>query len=128
VSPGPSASAGPSGSSAPGASSAPSPSSASGAARPDAQHGVITRGGSGGVLRTEASAAAVTTLNAYGALAVSKDGRRVAYVLRGETAEQLRVFDTANPGSQKTVLDVTSAGQSLGGIVWSSDGNDELLV
>ena len=96
ASPGPSASAAPSASSGAGASNAP-PASAATGVRPDAQHGIITRGGPGGVVRTEASAAVLTTVNAYGGLAVSKDGRRVAYVLRGETAEELRVFDTANP-------------------------------
>jgi hypothetical protein len=127
-SPGPSASAAPSASSGTGASNAPS-SSATTAVRPDAQHGVITRGGSGGIVRTEAAAAALTTLKTYAALAVSRDGRRVAYVRLGETGgQQLIVFDTATPNVQKTLIDFSGIGERAGGLVWSSDGNDEVLI
>jgi hypothetical protein len=125
-SPAPSASAAPSASS--GASNAPSSSAATGV-RPDAQHGVITRGGSGGVVRTEAAPAALTTLKTYAALAVSKDGRRVAYVRLGETGgQQLIVFDTATPNVQKTLIDFSGITERAGGLVWSSDGNDEILI
>ena len=126
-SPSPSGSAGVVSSPGPSASTAPS-SSASTAARPDAEHGVITRGGSGGVVRTEAAPAAITTLNTYRALAVTKDGRRVAYVLVGATGDQLVVFDTAKPDVQKTLMDFPGGVETAGGLVWSSDGNDEILI
>ncbi|HUQ42212.1 MAG TPA: hypothetical protein VM052_06905 [Candidatus Limnocylindrales bacterium] len=106
-------------------SSAPSQSASSGV-KPDAQHGIVTRSGSGGIVRTEASATPVTTLKTYRAFAVTKDGRRVAYIRVGETGEQLLVFDTATPDVQKTVKDFGL--ESPGGIVWSSDSNDEILV
>lgn len=120
----PSASVAPSASSGPSASTAPSATSGTSAVKPDAQHGIVTRGGSGGVVRTEASAAAVTALKTYRAFAVSKDGRRVAYIR--ESDQQLVTFDTATPDVQKTVKDFGV--ESPGGIVWSSDSNDELLV
>lgn len=80
-------------------------------------------------MRTEAAPAALSTLKTYAALAVSKDGRRVAYVRLGETGgQQLIVFDTARPDVQKTLLDLTGIVESAGGLIWSSDGNDEVLI
>jgi cytoskeletal protein RodZ len=80
-------------------SATPSTTAATGAVRPDAAHGVITRGGSGGILRTEADAAARTTVSEYRGMAVTKDGKRVAYIRVGQTAQQLIVFETGSPGA-----------------------------
>jgi hypothetical protein len=79
-------------------------------------------------MRTEASASTLLTLRTYAALAVTKDGRRVAYVRMGETGQQLVVFDTSAPDAPKTLIDTSGGAESLGGLVWSSDGNDELLI
>ena len=110
-----------------GASASAAPSTTPGVARPDAQHGVITRGGPGGVVRTESNPATLALLKPIQQLAVTKDGRRVAYVYRGATADQLIVFDAAKPDVQKTLIDFPAT-ETAGGLVWSSDGNDELLV
>jgi hypothetical protein len=105
----------------------PSKTPTTGVVRPDASHGIITRGGTGGILRTEADSAARSTLRPFRALAVTPDGKRVAYVRAGETGMQLIVFDTVRPEAQKTVMEFTGL-ESAGGLVWSSDGSDEVLI
>src|SRR4051812_5340394 len=108
-------------------SSAPSPTIARGV-KPDAQHGVISSGGNASKLRTEIDPAARATFGLFRGLAVTKDGKRVAYVRVGDTSAQLIVFDTANPDAQKTVIDFPGGVETPGGLVWSVDSNDELLI
>lgn len=130
ASPGPSTSAAPSASS--GASASAAPSTTTGAARPDSQHGVITRGGPGGIVRTEANPAPLASMKPIQQLAVTKDGRRVAYISRSSAAtatpaDHLIVFDSATPEVQRTLIDFP-ANETTGGLVWSSDANDEILI
>ncbi len=129
-SPSPTGSAGTVASPGPSVSAAPSPSIE--AVRPDAQHGIITRGGPGGIVRTEANPAPLASMWPIQQLAVTKDGRRVAYIRRSfaataTPADQLIVFDTATPDVQRTLIDF-QAFETTGGLVWSSDANDEILI
>ena len=113
-----------------GAVTSAAPSPVSGAVRPDAQHGVITRGSTEGpgVMRTEANATVLKSFPRQLAAASTRDGLQVAYFRTNGAGQQLVVFDTATPNAEKMLVDFTGSGEVPGEVVWSSDANNELLI
>ena len=105
----------------PSSGGSPSPSAAI-----DTRYGFVTIKGSSFELVTETG----TSVQQYGCgtascdggrVAVSADGKRVAYWRTGQTPEwELRVFDVATPTSVRTVTMLASTLQG-GALAWSSD-------
>src|SRR5919204_1429471 len=105
----------------PSSGGSPSPSAAI-----DTRYGFITVRGSSFEIVTEAG----TSVQQYGCgtasceggrVAVSSDGKRVAYWRTGQTPEwELRVFDVAAPTSARTVVTLPSTLQG-GALAWSTD-------
>ena len=109
---------------------------------PDARYGVVVaqRGALGElelVIRSETDAAPIVTLGSFAAtpsvagrtLAVSPDGRRLAYWTDnqgGSKGNSIRLWDAATPGRTTTLL-ASPSGETGTGVVWSSDGKGLLL-
>ena len=99
-------------------------------ARPDAQHGMLTRNPA--AIRTEADPNALNKTpnwNEGAAAGVSPDGKRVAILRTGETGQGIISFTTARPDDITYVMDMAGTGENIvGPPVWAADGSDSLLI
>jgi len=105
-------------------------SPAAAGAKPDAQHGLITR--TPAAIRSEADPAALNKVpnwNEGAAIGVSPDGKRVAVLRSGQTGQGIISFTTAKPDDITYVMDMAGTGELIvGPPVWAADGSDSLLV
>ena len=98
-----------------------------GAVYNDAFGFIVAERNSSTSIRTESSnqrVASFTPANQAQTIAVSPDGKQIAYFAVGASGgpqQQLRVFPAAGNATEQTLITLT-AGARGGGIVWSSDG------
>lgn len=126
---GPPASASPSASTTPGSSQSTAPATATPGAStaPSSVYNddfgfVVFSQVSGAAIRTESGTPRPATFAASpAAVAVSPDGKLVAYWTSSTTPSQLRLFTTLGNATEQTLLTLP-AGTRGGGIAWASDG------
>lgn len=112
---------------------------ASASAIPSASYGIVVaqRGSQGGlelVIRSETDARPIVTLGSFSAmpsvagrtLAVSPDGRRLAFWTDNQGANSVQLWDAATPNRTTTLL-TSPSGETGTGVLWSSDGEGLLL-